>query len=253
MSKVLQGKKAVITGAAGGMGRVACRMFCEAGATVLGADINGAAGAELAKELIADGLDFSHAELDVTSEKSFADLAALAAERLGQVDILYNNAGIIAGKPILDTTIDEWDYIMAANARSIFLSTRAFVPLMSGKTGSIINVSSIGGIVAFENMGAYGAAKAASAHFSRVAAVELAPRIRVNAICPGVVDTQMPRNFTKDLDNREDIFEAWNHEHLTGRLGKPEEVVSLALWLASDAAGFMTGAVLNIDGGYSTR
>jgi 2-keto-3-deoxy-L-fuconate dehydrogenase len=249
----LDGKNAVITGAAGGMGQAACRMFCSEGARVLGADVNGVAGKELEATLKGEGLDFRFAEVDVTSAASIAELAATAKAEFGSVDVLYNNAGIISGKPILETTEEEWSYVERINSKSIFLTTKAFVPLMAGRKGSIINVSSIGGIVAFANMGAYGAAKAASAHFSRVAAVEFAPDIRVNAICPGVVDTPMPRNFTKDMDNRDEIFEAWNHEHLTGRLGRPEEVVSLALWLASDDAGFMTGAVLNIDGGYSTR
>ncbi|MBP2365603.1 MULTISPECIES: SDR family NAD(P)-dependent oxidoreductase [Pseudonocardia] len=249
----LDGKNVVITGAAGGMGQAACRMFCEEGATVLGADLNGGAVKELESRLKAEGLDYRSAEVDVTSSASVAELAATAKNELGAVDVLYNNAGIIMGKPILETTEDEWADVERLNSKSIFLTTKAFVPLMAGRKGSIINVSSIGGVVAFENMGAYGAAKAAAAHFSRVAAVEFAPDIRVNAICPGVVDTPMPRNFTKDMSNRDEIFQAWNHEHLTGRLGRPEEVVSLALWLASDDAGFMTGAVLNIDGGYSTR
>jgi NAD(P)-dependent dehydrogenase (short-subunit alcohol dehydrogenase family) len=249
----LDGKNVVITGAAGGMGQAACRMFCAEGATVLGADVNGVAGQELEATLKADGLGFRFAEVDVTSAASVNELAETAKAGFGGVDVLYNNAGIIMGKPILQTSEEEWAYVERVNSKSIFLTTKAFVPLMAGRKGSIINVSSIGGVVAFENMGAYGAAKAAAAHFSRVAAVEFAPDIRVNAICPGVVDTPMPRNFTKDLANRDEIFEAWNHEHLTGRLGLPEEVVSLALWLASDDAGFMTGAVLNIDGGYSTR
>lgn len=249
----LDGKNVVITGAAGGMGQAACRLFCGEGARVLGADVDTVAGKELESALKGDGLDFRFAEVDVASAASIGELAETAKAQLGAVDVLYNNAGIIMGKPILDTTEEEWAHVERINARSIFLATKAFVPLMAGRRGSIINVSSIGGVVAFENMGAYGAAKAAAAHFSRVAAVEFAPDIRVNAICPGVVDTPMPRNFTKDLANRDEIFEGWNHEHLTGRLGRPEEVVSLALWLASDDAGFMTGAVINIDGGYSTR
>jgi NAD(P)-dependent dehydrogenase (short-subunit alcohol dehydrogenase family) len=249
----LDGKNAVITGAAGGMGQVACRMFCLEGARVLGSDLNAAAGKELEGTLKEEGLDFRFAEADVSSPTSVGELAETARAEFGFVDVLYNNAGIIMGKPILETTEDEWDFVERVNSKSIFLTTKAFVPLMAGRQGSIINVSSIGGVTAFANMGAYGAAKAAAAHFSRVAAVEFAPDIRVNAICPGVVDTPMPRNFTKDFPNRDEIFEAWNHEHLTGRLGRPEEVVSLALWLASDEAGFMTGAVISIDGGYSTR
>lgn len=169
----------------------------------------------------------------------------------GGLNVLYNNAGVILGKPMLETSEEEWDRLMNVNAKSIFLMTKAFVPLMKGRKGSIINVSSIGGVVAFENMSAYGAAKAAAAHFSRVAAVELAPDIRVNAICPGVIDTPMPRAFMSTLPNRDEIWKAWEESHLIKRFGKPEEIVSFALWLASDDAGFMTGAVVPIDGGYS--
>jgi NAD(P)-dependent dehydrogenase (short-subunit alcohol dehydrogenase family) len=249
----LDGKNVVITGAAGGMGQAACRMFCAEGASVLGADLNQAVGRQVEERLQNEGLDYRFAEVDVRSAASISALAERAKSEFGAVDVLYNNAGIIMGKPILDTTEEDWAFVEQINSKSIFLATKAFVPLMGGRKGSIINVSSCGGIVAFENMAAYGAAKAAAAHFSRVAAVEFAPDIRVNAICPGVVDTPMPRNFTKDLPGRAAIFENWNHEHLTGRLGRPEEVVSLALWLASDDAGFMTGAVINIDGGYTTR
>jgi len=248
----LDGKRVVITGALGGMGRVACRRFCEEGAAVLGSDINAEGGAQLESELRGDNLNFRFSAGDVTDAQSVAALAAKAQAELGGLDVLYNNAGIIMGKPILETTEDEWDHVERINSRSVFLTTKAFVPIMEG-SGSIINVSSVGGLVAFGNMGAYGAAKAAAAHFTRVAAVEFAPGIRVNAICPGVIDTPMPRNFTKDFANRDEIFEAWNHEHLTGRLGRPEEIVSYALWLASDAAGFMTGSVVAVDGGYSTR
>ncbi|GAC1594096.1 MAG: SDR family oxidoreductase [Acidimicrobiales bacterium] len=248
----LEGKHAVITGAAGGMGRVAVRVFCEEGARVLGADIDEAAGEVFAKEMVTGGMDYRFKAVDVTSATSVQALADFAKAEFGAVDALYNNAGVILGKALMETTEEDWNRVEAINSKSVFLMTKAFVPLMAGRKGSIINVSSLGGIVAFDKMAAYGAAKAACAHFSRVAAVELAPGIRVNAICPGVIDTPMPHAFTSDMPDKEAVLQSWRDAHLLGRFGRPEEVVSLALWLASDEAGFMTGAVLPIDGGYST-
>lgn len=248
----LEGRTAVITGAAGGMGRVGCRMFCEEGARVIGADLDSEGGKQLQEELTGAGHDFSFRRVDVTAAADVQAFADHVREVFGALNILYNNAGSILGKPMMETTEEEWDKIHAINSKSIFLMTKAFVPLMKGTKGSIINVSSIGGVSAFENMSAYGAAKAGAAHFSRVAAVELAPDIRVNAICPGVIDTPMPRAFMSTLPNRDEIWSTWEQSHLVKRFGKPEEVVSLALWLASEDAGFMTGAALPIDGGYST-
>lgn len=248
----LDGRTAVITGATGGMGRVGSRMFCEEGARVIGADIDEEGGKQLQDELTAAGHDFAFQRVDVTSSADIEAFATHVRAAFGGLDILYNNAGSILGKPMLETSEDDWDRIHAINSKSIFLMTKAFAPMMGGRKASIVNVSSIGGTTAFENMSAYGAAKAGAAHFSRVAAVELAPDIRVNAICPGVVDTPMPRAFMSTLPNRDEIWSAWEEGHLVKRFGKPEEVVSLALWLASEDAGFMTGAALPIDGGYST-
>lgn len=167
---------------------------------------------------------------------------------------MYNNHGIILGKPLLETTEAEWDHIHNIDLKSVFLITKRLVPLMTEHGGSIINVSSVGGLVAFAIMAAYGAAKGGLAMFSKVAAVDLAPHgIRVNAICPGVVDTQMPRNFVSGLENRDETWKAFEQGHLTGRLGEAAEVVSLAVYLASDESTFMTGAAIPIDGGWSVQ
>lgn len=221
----LDGKNVIITGAAGGMGRVACQVFCAEGAHVLGGDLDATAGKELEGELA--GKKFTFTQVDLASSDSIRAFIGTASRHFPYVDVLYNTAGITLGKPILETEEDEWDRIERVNSRSLFLLTKGIAPMMSGRRGSIINVSSIGGVVAFDNMAAYGASKAAAAHFSKCAAAELAPGIRVNAICPGVVDTAMPRNFVKELANKDEIFDAWNREHLVGRLGRPEEVVSL--------------------------
>lgn len=251
----LDEKNIIITGAAGGQGEVACRRFCEEGATVLGTDIDDAGGQKLSAALQADGLPFTFVAADIATAAGVAAVADQARTTLGgRVEALYNNHGVILGKPLLETTEEDWDRIHDVDLKSVFLLTTAIAPLM-GEGGSIINVSSAGGLVALPNMAAYGAAKGGLAMFSRGAAVDLAPLgIRVNAICPGVVDTQMPRDFVGGLgDAAEATWEAFAGAHLLNRVGRADEVVGLAVYLASDESTFMTGAVIPIDGGYTTR
>lgn len=247
----LAGKRTVITGATGGMGRVACRMFCEAGARVIGTDLDAAAGRLLQQEMASAGHDFAFHAADVTSEADIDALAALARQRWGGLDVLYNNAGIILGKPLLGTTVEEWDRLHAVNTRSVFLAIRAFAPLM-GAGGSIVNISSGGGARAMRNMSAYGSSKAGVIMLTKVAALELAPDIRVNAILPGTIDTPMPRNFISRVpagEQREAAWQALGDGRPLKRVGLPEEVVPLAIFLASDDASFITGVDYFVDGG----
>lgn len=250
----LEGKNVVISGAAGGQGQVACRLFGEEGAHVLGIDIDENVGADLAEQLKKEGHDFSFVGADLSTSGGCAQAAEEVRKRWNRVDVLYNNHGIILGKPLLDTTEEEWDRVHNIDLKSVFLLMKYLVPLMQENGGSIINVSSIGGIVAFANMAAYGAAKGGLAMFSKAASVDLAQyNIRVNAICPGVIDTQMPHNFVSELPDKDAIWRGFEDGHLVGRLGRSEEIVSLALYLASDESTFMTGAVIPIDGGWSVQ
>jgi NAD(P)-dependent dehydrogenase (short-subunit alcohol dehydrogenase family) len=250
----LDGKNVIITGAAGGQGQAACRLFCQEGGRVLGTDLDEQSGARLAEELRGKGYDFSYVTADLSGSAGCERLADQVRARFDRVDVLYNNHGIILGKPLLETTEQEWDRVHDVDLKSVFLLVRQIAPLMRDRGGSIINVSSVGGLVAFSNMAAYGAAKGGLAMFSKAAAADLAPYgIRVNAICPGVVDTQMPRNFVSGLEAKDDIWKGFEEGHLVGRLGRAEEIVPLALYLASDDSTFMTGAVIPIDGGWSVQ
>ncbi len=248
----LAGKRAVITGATGGMGTVASRRFCEEGAAVIGADLDAERGQKLQEELQADGHDYVFKQTDVTSQEAVQELADLSSSRWDSVDVLYNNAGIILGKPLLETTVEDWDRLHNVNLKSMFLTTVAFGPQMTKGSGSIINVSSVGGAVAFRAMSAYSAAKAGVIGFSKGAAADLAPDVRVNALLPGVIDTPMPRNFIKDLPDKEQIWQGFQDGHLIGRVGQPEEIVAAALFLASEESSFITGSAMLVDGGWST-
>lgn len=249
----LAGKRALITGATGGMGRAACRMFCQAGAEVVGSDLPGTAGPRLESELRAAGLAFTWHAADVSREADVAALADAVRRQWGRVDILYNNAGIILGKPLLETSAEEFDRLQAVNTRSVFLMMKAIAPLMTSGRGSIVNVSSGGAVRALPNMSAYGASKAAVLMLTKVAAIELAPGIRVNAILPGLVDTGMPRAFFSGLPegDRQIAWDQLSRGRPLQRAASAEEIVHLALFLASDEASYLTACDYLIDGGRS--
>ncbi|MBI5923916.1 MAG: SDR family oxidoreductase [Betaproteobacteria bacterium] len=249
----LENKVAIVSGATGGIGRKTCRLFCEEGAVVFGVDISDNAGNEMQRELTASGFKFEYFHCDVSSSKEIKSLAQLIKAKVSGLDILVNNAGIILGKSFLETTEEEWDQIQNVNLKSVFLMMKELAPLMKGKKGSIINASSIGGVVAYAGMSAYGAAKAGVVMLSKVGAVDFAPDIRVNAICAGAIDTPMPHSFLKDSPDKEAIWRALQDGALLKRLGTPEEIAFLYLYLASDESTFMTGAAISIDGGWSVQ
>lgn len=255
MTNRLEGKTALITGATGGQGRVACRMFAEAGARVFGTDLDADAGAAMESELRGEGLDVRFTASDLSRSDDVRALRSAVDEAFGGLDVLYANHGIILGSPLLETTEDQWNRVLDVNLTSVFRLIRSLAPTMAGRQASIIAVSSIGAVTVFPNLAAYGAAKAGLAMLAKCAAVDLAHLgIRVNAICPGVIDTPMPRNFIDTLPGKPDpdaVIQGFAEGAVVGRLGQPEEVVSLALYLASDESTFMTGSVLNIDGGWS--
>lgn len=245
----LKGKRAIITGAAGGQGRVACRRFAEEGAKVLATDLSPDSAREV--EALAPGA-ITYLAADVTQPDGIRAIVDRARSLFGgTVDVLYNNHGVILGKPFLETTPEEWDRVHDVDLKSVyFLSQRAAPAMPPGS--SIINISSVGGLVAMENMTAYSAAKGGVAMLTRGMALDLSSRgIRVNAIAPGAIDTPMPRNFLKDLPNKEHIWAMLEERHMMKRFGQPHEVVAMAVFLASDESSFMTGSVVTVDGGWS--
>jgi NAD(P)-dependent dehydrogenase (short-subunit alcohol dehydrogenase family) len=243
----LAGKKIVISGALGGIGLATCRLFLAEGAEVLGADLG--PPSDVPHDLRQAGERFSYEPLDVSQEDAVASFSRQAIGRWGGLDVLFNNAGIILGRPLGETTVAEWDRLFEVNGRGTFLMTRAFAKHM-GPGGSIINMASGAAARPLLNMAAYGASKAAIVMFTKTVALELAP-IRVNVLLPGTIDTPMPRKFVSNLppEQQTATLARLAETRALKRLGLPEEIAEGALFLASDASSYMTGAELNIDGG----
>lgn len=237
-------KRAIVSGASGDVGRLLCRAFAAEGASVTGIDIAADAGAALEKAMRADGLDFSFRPVDVADPAAIAEFAAVQRD----IDIVVNNAGILGYWPLAQTSLADWDRVLAINLRSAFLLTKGVVAALTDDS-VILNMSSSAALRAGPNMAAYSASKAGLIAFSKVAAAELAPRTRVNAICPGPLDTVMPRRFLQGHPQAEQIMAAMADATMVKRLGEAQEIVNLCLFLASKEARFITGAALTIDGG----
>jgi NAD(P)-dependent dehydrogenase (short-subunit alcohol dehydrogenase family) len=250
---LLDDKVAVVSGALGGQGQAVCERFCAEGARVIGVDVTDARADELAGRLAGGpgAFEFRRVDVGVTSEVDA--LAEHVRSAHGSLQVLYNNAGIMQQVPTLDVSDQQWDEVLDVNLKSAFLMTRALVPLMREAGGSIVNVSSTGGLRAFEALAPYGAAKAGLIHFTRVTAAEFGPKVRVNAISPGFIDTPMARGFATHLPDPDEAWERMAEQPVLKRFGAPAEVANLAVWLASEESSFITGEAITIDGGSILR
>jgi cyclopentanol dehydrogenase len=254
MTGRLDGKVAIITGAAQGQGAAEAHMFAEEGAKVVATDIQGEAVDATVAEIVAEGGDAIALAHDVASEEQWTTVVATAVEKYGKIDVLVNNAGIggAAGFGDLDTIdVEGWDRFMTVNARGTFLGVKAVVPEMR-KVGnaSIVNISSIAGLVGGAAGVHYTASKGATRLLSKGLAVELGrDGIRVNSVHPGFIDTPMVSVVTED----EAASKAAIAGIPIGYIGQPEDVAHLVLFLASDEARFVTGAEIAIDGGATAQ
>ncbi|MGD0558228.1 MAG: SDR family oxidoreductase [Streptosporangiaceae bacterium] len=247
----LTGKVALITGAGGGIGRATAVRFAEAGARVGLTDANEETLAQAAA-LLPDGAAVTVAG-DITDPATIDELATAAVTRFGRVDALFNNVGIQIQKSLLDTTVADFDRIMHVNCLSYLIALQRVVPEMRRTGGgSVINVSSVGGLVALPNVSVYGASKSAVIGLTRSAAAEFAPDIRVNAICPGGVSTPMSAAHLESFEDKEAALKLLTGRQLIKRFGRPEEIANVVVFLASDEASFMTGAVVPVDAGHTT-
>lgn len=246
----VQDKVILVTGSAMGMGRAHCETLAREGARVFVADMNVEAGEAVAQEIRKQGGQADFLALDVTNEAQWTSVVNAIVAKAGRIDCLVNNAGILVLKPAHETSTEEWDRVFNVNVRGVFFGTRAVVPAMQkAGGGSIVNISSIYGIIGAPSAGAYQASKGAVRLLSKSCAVDLAPfNIRVNSVHPGVIDTPMTKDLLKNPD-----FVHGSVENMTllKRPARPEEVSQAVLFLCSDESSYVVGAELVVDGGYT--
>lgn len=240
----LEGRRVLITGGARGQGANHAAAMARDGAAVIIADVDAAGAEATAERLRRLDLPVHATALDVAEPQSWDACLAACTERLGGLDVLVNNAGIFPSSPLMQCSLDEWQRVIAVNQTGPFLGIQKCVPFLdrSGR-GAVINILSVAAVLATEIAVAYAVSKAALLMLTRCAAVSLAPRIRVNAITPGIIDTDMMRQLDPDR------LKARLAAYPMGRAGRVDEVSQALIFLASDASSFTTGAELRVDGG----
>jgi len=244
----LEGKVAIITGAAGGIGAAAARSFARDGALLLLTDADERGARELADEIGAGALALPH---DVTSESAWATVASAAVERHGRIDVLLNNAGVFLAAALTETSLEDFRRVLDVNVTGVFLGMRTVAPTMSAqRAGSIINVSSVAGLTGPPFLTAYAASKWAVRGIGKVAAKELAQfGVRVNSLHPGQIDTDMN---ARQREETPELIDKLIRAIPLRRIGTPEEVADALVYLACDESVYVTGSELVIDGGVTS-
>jgi NAD(P)-dependent dehydrogenase (short-subunit alcohol dehydrogenase family) len=256
MAGKLDGRVAFITGAGSGIGRAAAELFAAEGAAVAVVDLNGEAAEETVAKVVAEGGRAVALTANVAVAGDVEAAVARTVEELGGLDVLYNNAGVDSRGSVADAEEADWDRCFNVNAKGTFLCSRAAVPALSVRGGTIINQGSVAGLVAVPNFAAYCAAKGAVVALTRSMAIDLAPRrIRVNAICPGTVFTPLmePMLRARGDGDLEAGLAKTVAKYPIGHLGSPEEIARVALFLAGDDSSFLTGSIVTADGGMTAQ
>jgi len=242
------GKVVLITGATSGIGKTTAEAFAQQGAKVFFCGRRENLGAQVERDIRARGGEATYMRADVRKAEDVKGFVDACVAKYGRLDIAFNNAGIdYPPQPIADTAIAEFDDLMNTNARGVFLGMKYEIPhMLKSGGGSIINIASIGGHRAFPNIVGYGASKAAVIHMTKMAAQEYGKKIRINAVSPGAINTPMLARVKRDWKVTEEQLLA---PYPSKRAGTTAEVANMVLWLASDAASYVSGANLSIDGG----
>ncbi|WP_254810996.1 glucose 1-dehydrogenase [Natronosalvus amylolyticus] len=249
MAYEFEGKAAIVTGGASGIGRAAAKRLASDGASVVVADVDRDGGESVVDGIESSGGEATFVETDVSNESSVKNLVDTTLETYGSLDMAFNNAGIEGdNEPTVDQTVDNWDCVVDVNMKGVWLCLKHEIrAMLEGEGGAIVNTSSISG-----QTGAGAAPYVATKHgilgLTRTAAVETAQDdIRVNAVCPGTIDTPLSQRFQEKTP---EAFEQFVEMHPMGRLGEPEEIADAVAWLLSEEASFATGDMFQIDGGY---
>jgi 2-keto-3-deoxy-L-fuconate dehydrogenase len=255
----LKGKVALISGGARGQGAAEARLFVNEGAKVVVGDVLDDQAASLAREINGTSHSVVAVHLDVTRGTDWRNAVATCEREFGGLDILVNNAGIGHVGSIETTEPEDFDRLINVNVRGVYLVTRAFLPLLLATsphreaTGTIVNIASVSGLVGIKQRFAYCTTKGAVIAMTRQLAVEYPKALRVNAVCPGTVQTPFVEGYLEKFHNgnKEEVRAELRARQPVGRLGRPEEVAAAVRYLASDEAAFVTGSLLTLDGGWT--
>ncbi|MCI0393219.1 MAG: SDR family oxidoreductase [Acidobacteria bacterium] len=252
----LEGKRAIVTGAAAGLGEAIARMFAREGAAVACLDKNRESNEAVVTSIRSGGASAFAVSGDVSIGADVERLVYEAEEALGGIDVLVNNAGVIPSREsVVNTTEADWDLTMRVNVKGVFLMSKAVIPSMIRQGGgSIVNLSSITGLVGLPTRAAYSASKGAVSILTRQMAVDFGKHnIRVNAINPSFVVTNLNRELFERMKAEVEPWRVLLEQHPLGRIGEPEDVAQAAIFLAADESRWVTGVLLPVDGGYTAR
>lgn len=253
MNMKLQNRSVVITGSGSGIGRACAIEFAKEGASIVVADINLQAAEETVRQILAvEGRAFAY-QTDVSNPESVAGLVKATIEKYGKIDCVLNDAAIQVNKTIADTSFEEWNAQMSVNVGGVFLCSKLFLPYLRITRGNIINMSSVNGYFVEPSCAGYCATKAAIIGLTKAMAIDHGHEgIRVNCICPGYIDSGTAIGYFESQPDPVQARADAGKLHALWRIGKPEEVAQVAIFLASDAASFVTGSAYAVDGGFGS-